>query len=732
MKEVMLRLGISLQRTYEMGRLGLLPVVRPGRQLRVEEGRLTSLLEQRPGYWAAQLDSRRKGCDSCGGIMRVKNLLYSLLFSAALFGQSEALIEVDAGKILHAIPRTIYGTFLEPIGNSTYGGLWAQILVNPSFEENLWNAGGIRQMLAQRPELVESSHVGLPLPWQQLDRAQGWRYEPRWGDAANSARSLLIMALPGKQTGVRQQVYLPVHRVLRYTGSLYAKPVSGGRELEVSLRKRNHPEQVLAKQTIRLGSNGWARHEFALEIAKGALASREPADFVIAISDEARVLVDQAFLFPADHVDGMNPEMIEMSRALRTPVVRYGGNYTSGYHWRDGVGPIDKRVSMLNQSWGMPEYNHFGTDEFLRFCKLIGAQPQVALNLGSGTSQEAAEWVRYINGKWGSGGLLWELGNELWGNFQIGYPTEPRVAARTQEFSAAVRRVDPRARLIATGQDPDHFETWNAAQLANAPEGFNYLSTHFVVGTADVAKRDPSPEFIAQAALALPVGLERQLRAMKQQVDATPKARGKVGFAFTEWLYHGSVAHAPMFDNQGGALCTAGMLNTLIRVSDFMPISDMTGLIEFGGIWQKNGRTYGVPAYWAFRMYSTADASKLVESRVKVEQYDVDEGVRRIPVIHAVPYLDVVAALNDSGDKLTLFCVNRHLNQEIRADIRLSGFAASSARGQRLQAKDLYATNGDTEPEAIVPAALQVSVSGESFQHAFPPASVTVIELSRL
>ncbi len=133
MKEVMLRLGISLQRTYEMGRLGLLPVVRPGRQLRVEEGRLTSLLEQRPGYWAAQLDSRRKGCDSCGGIMRVKNLLYSLLFSAALFGQSEALIEVDAGKILHAIPRTIYGTFLEPIGNSTYGGLWAQILVNPSF-----------------------------------------------------------------------------------------------------------------------------------------------------------------------------------------------------------------------------------------------------------------------------------------------------------------------------------------------------------------------------------------------------------------------------------------------------------------------------------------------------------------------------------------------------------------------------------------------------------------------
>jgi alpha-N-arabinofuranosidase len=98
-----------------------------------------------------------------------------------------------------------------------------------------------------------------------------------------------------------------------------------------------------------------------------------------------------------------------MARALKTPLVRFGGNFTSGYHWRDGTGPVDERVSMLNQAWEMPEYNHFGTDEFLRFCELIGAEPQIALNLGSGTVQEAADWVRYVNGKWGdkSGRLLW-------------------------------------------------------------------------------------------------------------------------------------------------------------------------------------------------------------------------------------------------------------------------------------------------------------------------------------
>ena len=110
---------------------------------------------------------------------------------------------MDAGVVEHAIPRTIYGTFLEPIGHSIYGGLWAQILENPSFEANLWSAGRIRTMLAERPEFVQSSNIGLPLPWEPLVPAQGWRYEPRWNDAANSTRSLLIMAIPGAQTGVR-------------------------------------------------------------------------------------------------------------------------------------------------------------------------------------------------------------------------------------------------------------------------------------------------------------------------------------------------------------------------------------------------------------------------------------------------------------------------------------------------------------------------------------------------
>src|SRR5437660_4930447 len=149
--------------------------------------------------------------------------LSQLCFSQADLSKGTPLtsIHIDARKTLHAIPRSIYGTFLEPIGNSTYNGLWAEILENPSFEANLWAPTQIAEMIKDRPELAKSSDMALPLPWEPLDETQGARYAPEWNQAANSSRSLLLMALPSQQTGVRQRVYLPIHRIAKYTGSVY-------------------------------------------------------------------------------------------------------------------------------------------------------------------------------------------------------------------------------------------------------------------------------------------------------------------------------------------------------------------------------------------------------------------------------------------------------------------------------------------------------------------------------
>ncbi|HXM99998.1 MAG TPA: alpha-L-arabinofuranosidase C-terminal domain-containing protein [Candidatus Dormibacteraeota bacterium] len=642
-----------------------------------------------------------------------------------------ARITIDVSKVAsYKIPRTIYGSFLEPIGNSIYGGLWADALTNPSFEDNLWSAGAIKKMIEERPELAHASELGLPLPWEPLDSQQNSRYAPRWNDAANSYRSLFLMGLPEEQVGIRQQVYLPIHRVLRYHGGIYAKCTSGPAEIEVSLRERNHPENTLAKSTFQLIGDDWRKYEFTLDLSPGKLAELEPADFVIAVSKEGRVLLDQVSLMPGDAVDGMDPDVIAMAKAMKTPIVRYGGNFTSAYNWRDGIGPRDKRVNMLNMSWGMPEYNTFGTDEFLRFCQLIGAQPQIALNLGTGTPQQAAEWVQYVNSRWGdkSGGLLWELGNELWGNFQVGYPTIGRAGARTKATSDAVRQIDPKAKLIATGGDPDGFHDWNAAQLAN-PSAYDYLSTHFVVTTDRTEKLDPSPDFMAAAAFALPVELERKLKDMRRQIQSTPGAQS-VKTAFTEWLFWASEnSGAPRFDNMGGAIATAGFLNMLMRVADFVPVSDMTGIMEFGGIWKKRGRVFGVPAYWAFTMYSGADATRPVDVKSDVGTYSVTEGASRLPTIDHVPYLDIVAALNNAGDKLTLFCVNRHLDRDIVADIAIDGFRpAAKASIRTLYAESILEKNDELNPHAIVPQPVELAVASSNLNYTFRHESVTVME----
>src|SRR6185503_8837467 len=105
--------------------------------------------------------------------------------------------------------------------------------------------------------------------------------------------------------------------------------------------------------------------------------------------------LDELSLMPADAVDGMDPDVIAMAKAMHVSVLRYGGNFTSTYDWRDGVGPPDQRVTKRNLAWGIPEYNNFGTDEFLKFCELIGAEPQIDLNTGTGTPEEAGAWVRY-------------------------------------------------------------------------------------------------------------------------------------------------------------------------------------------------------------------------------------------------------------------------------------------------------------------------------------------------
>lgn len=642
-----------------------------------------------------------------------------------------ATVDVDAASIAGgSIPRTLFGTFLEPIGDSTYNGLWAELLQNPSFEAGLWSPARVADMLHDNPELAQSSRLAIPLPWEPLDPRQGDRYELNSGDAANSWQSLRVFGVPGELTGIKQKVYLPIHRTLSYTGSLYARHLSGATNIVVGLRLRNESE-VLASQQIEAAETNWTKHSFTLQVPEGKLHRLDPADFVIEVEGDERVELDQVSLMPADAIDGLDPDAVTLAREMKTPLIRFGGNFTSAYHWMDGVGPRDKRKNALNLSWGIPEYNTFGTDEFLEFCRQIGAQPQIALNLGSGTAEEAAAWVRYVDEHWSPpSGLLWELGNELWGNWNLGYPTHGQLAARTAAFSKAVHTVDPSARLIATGADPDHFDAWNKIQLTNPPDTFNYLSTHFVVRTDDVLMANPNPDFVAAAAFALPVELERRLRQMQDQIDAAVGYKGKAQVAFTEWLFTGSQNGAPNFTNMGGAVMTGGFLNMLLRNAAIVPVSDMTGIMDFAGISKKRSQIYGTPTYYVFKMYASADIASPVEVKVNAGSYSVHNGVRRLPEIDAVPDLDVVAAVSRDGKGLTLFCVNRSPVTDIPTRIELHGFAAqSSAQVHLVDSSFLTDVNDEVVPVRVRQKDSEETIKPDGWTHTFPHGSVTVIAL---
>ena len=637
------------------------------------------------------------------------------------------------------VPPQIFGSFLEPIGDSINHGLSAEILANPSFESGLWNHTNREKMFASQPALIAASDsLNMPLPWEPLDPRAGRRFKVRYGDAANSWQSLEIMGVKGFDTGVRQQVYLPVQRTLAYKVSFYAKHLEGASQVTVMFRSRG-AGVVYAKAAITANSSVWTKYTATLTLTAGQLKRLQPVDFGVVVEPDERVDVDEFSLMPSDAVDGFDPDVVAMAKAMNSTVLRFGGNFTSGYDWRDGTGPEDKRLSMQNFAWGIPEYNHFGTDEFLAFCRLIHAIPQFDLKMGSGTPEEAAAWVRYIRQRY-DGPVSYELGNELWGKYQMAWVPVDQIAARTLAFSKAVRLVDPTAELIATGERPQSFQAWNAALLTNPPGTYNYISTHFIRTTDQVALPNASPDFVAQAAYALPFAVGRNFEQMQDQVNGIPALKDKVHFALTEWLFKSrgrggeiTAKSGPNALNAGGALMAAGMFNTMIRTAPEISLADMTGLMEFAGIWKEKEQVYGTPAYYTFRMYTSVKNDTVLSVKTDSGTYDVHGGVQAFEDVLGVPYIDVVATLSADHRTLTIFCVNRNLKADVPVRFDLGWFhAQGQAELETMAAANRNEVNNETDPRHVIPQAssLNVPQSG-TVSCILPHESVTELRLRR-
>lgn len=633
------------------------------------------------------------------------------------------------------VPDTLFGSFLEPIGNSINHGVVAEILTNGSLESGLWNHTNLEEMFRDQPELIDSSNqTGIPLPWEPLDFAAGNRFELHVGNAANSWQSLEIMGTPNQQVGIMQKVYLPVQRELTYKVSLYAKHLDGPDGLTVLFRD---PEtgRTLAQSQVNAPAAEWTKIETTLQLPRGAVRRLQAVDFGVAVEGTERVDVDEISVLPADAIGVLDPDEVAMAKAMDVTELRFGGNFTSSYHWRDGIGPEDKRPTLKNISWGIPEYNTLGTDEFLDLCKLIGATPQFDLNMGSGTPQEAADWVRYIRER-DKGQVIYELGNELYGRWQVGYKTVDEIAPSTLEFSKAVRAVAPEAQIIATGQGPLGDGRWNAAQLSNPPGTFDDLSLHFILGTNHPALQQATPDFTAAAAYALPYAVGPDFDKVQAQIDQHPDLHDKVHLAVTEWLFNSKgygernfTDESPSWMNEGGAVMAAGFLNTLLRHSSEVKIADMTGIMEFAGIWKKREQVYAVPAYYVFKMYTAVRGDTILPVTTDSGTYDVKNGIRPLDNVTGIPYIDVVATLSSDAKTVTLLCLNRSLNQDVPVQFDLGDrHVAAASRVLEIHADNRYEQNDEVEPEHIVPVPNTIPARGP-LTIILPHESVVVVRV---
>lgn len=422
-------------------------------------------------------------------------------------------------------------------------------------------------------------------------------------------------------------------------------------------------------------------------------------------------------------------DVLEEVRKMGIPIVRYpGGNFVSGYHWLDGVGPKQDRPRVLDKAWNTLESNQFGTNEFLAWSKLAGTQPLLAVNLGTDTPESAAALVEYCNvdrgTKWSDlrrlhgveapyGVKAWCLGNEMDGPWQIGHMSATEYGEKAADAGRQMRNVDPSLQLIACGSSgpgmPTYLE-WDREVLEGCYEYIDGISLHRYFDNTTETGGD-SARF-----LALNLNMEKQISevaAVCDMVQGHKRAAKRLWLSFDEWNVwyrkrnkadmDGKREEAPHLleevYNLEDALLVGGLLNSLMRHSDRVRIACLAQLINVIAPIMTNEK--GFYRQTIFFPYSWA----LEYARGSVLELRIEGGPGyEVPNYGQVRYVDVAATLDSSGGLVSMFILNRDLSNPRKLEISWDG-----QQGNRLLTSlvltgtDLKATNGFDAPERVKP-----------------------------
>ena len=453
---------------------------------------------------------------------------------------------------------------------------------------------------------------------------------------------------------------------------------------------------------------------------------------------------------------GIRNDVVSALRALKVPNVRWpGGCFADEYHWRKGLGPLDKRVVTLNPNWGgVTEPNTFGTHEFMDFVDQIGSEAYLSVNVGSGTPQEAAEWLEYLttdqptrlaNERATDGhpapykvGFL-GIGNESWdcgGNMTVDY-----YLSQLKIYSRFVRNYNPaqegkRQMLkIAVGPGDGSTEWTESIMKAYRDRHWSWEINGLSMHSYTVVKWPPSFSSVgfgeAEYSRILNSTLDMENLATKQSavMDKYDPAK-KVALVVDEW----GAWYAPLPGTNPGflvqqnslrdAILASLNLNIFARHADrvrMANIAQMVNVLQAMIITDKEKMVL-TPTYHLFRMYVPFQDATLVP-------VTFDAGTYRNGNI-ALPRLDAIAARGASG-KLWLEITNLDPEQPVEIEAELTGIQVKSAAGEMLTAPKVDSVNSFEAPNAVVPKPVSAKVQDGKLALKLEPKSVTVVALKQ-
>jgi alpha-N-arabinofuranosidase len=425
---------------------------------------------------------------------------------------------------------------------------------------------------------------------------------------------------------------------------------------------------------------------------------------------------------------GFRKDVIELVRQLQVPLIRYpGGNFVSGYNWEDGVGPIEHRPKRLDLAWKTLETNEIGLNEFMKWIQRVNSQVNMAVNLGTRGMDAARNLVEYCNF---SSGTYWSdlrishgskepyniktwcLGNEMDGKWQIGSKTAEEYGRLAAETAKLMKRVDPSIELVACGSSSTRMPTfaeWEATVLDHTYSHVDYISLHTYYGNQEndtanyLAKSMNMDSFITS------------IVSICDYIKAKKRSKKTIYLSFDEWnvWYHSrekdskrdswAVAPPILEDvyNFEDALLVGCMLITLLKHADRVKIACMAQLINVIApiMTSKDGGAWKQTIFYPYLHASLYGRGTALTTLVDSPRYDSKD-------FTDVPMLESIAVYNEELQELTIFAVNRDLEESLALEADLRQFREYSlVEHIVLENDDLKATNTELEPNRVKPHA---------------------------